>query len=541
MKKNTIHNVIALLLALVMLMSMAACGSTGNQPQQPADNAGGTPSDNAAPADQPGSGAADGLSDETLVVGIASETETLDPADVGTHGGVIDNALYDTLIFYNSQTGEYEPCVATSWEFLDDTTTRFHLRDDVVAPDGTILDANDVIFTFRHGMEVPGAVQYYQIYDIDNFEVVDQFTIDIKTFAPDASAFSTLSNTFCALMDESSTEAAGGIDTVITAPANGTGPYKFVEWKPGEYITIERNDNYWGEKGYYKQIQVRFITDETTRTLSLQAGDVDVITGVSAAQADTIKADSNFQLVEQVSKNAVVLCINTKSSNAALADVRVRQAIAHAINKDAIVAVGFEGYGTKLDTPVSKANPLCPELGGEYLYDYNVDKAKELLADAGYADGLTIELLYYAGNELTAEVLQNQLREVGITLELNMSDVWADINAAGNFDILLCTFFGRNNTQIFGLMDNRISYSDRNHCAYGEDSYHADLDALQQALDPSTVTANAQRLMEQFMADIPAIGLCSSNYLFAAKKDLTNFYTCTGLDQLLVYKLRPAG
>ena len=79
MKKNTIHNVIALLLALVMLMSMAACGSAGNQPQQPADNAGGTPSDNAAPADQPG-GAADGLSDETLVVGIASETSGPRPA-----------------------------------------------------------------------------------------------------------------------------------------------------------------------------------------------------------------------------------------------------------------------------------------------------------------------------------------------------------------------------------------------------------------------------------------------------------------------------
>lgn len=537
--KKTTRGIIAMLLVLTMMLTLAACGSSGSESSQPV---GGDTTQNPG-GENPGGenpGGNTGLSDETLIVGVGSEPTSLDVADCGTYGGVVDNALYDNLIFYNSQTGEYEPMLATSWEFLDDTTTRFHLRDDVVAPDGTILDANDVLYTFKRGMEVPGAVQYFGIYDLDNCDIVDQFTIDLKTFSPDASAFANLAFTSLAIMDESSTEAAGGIDTVITAPANGTGPYKFVEWKPGEYITIERNDNYWGEKGYYKQIQIRFITDETTRTLSLIGGDVDVITGVSSAQADTIAVDSNYQLVEQTSKNAVVLCVNTKSSNTALADVRVRQAIAYAINKEAIVTVGFEGYGTILDTPVSKANPLCPNLGSEYLYDYNVEKAKELLADAGYADGLTIELLYYAGNELTAEVLQNQLREVGITLVLNISDVWADINASGNFDILLCTFFGRNNTQIFGLMDNRINYNDRNHCAYGEDSYHADLDALYQALDPSTVTANAQRLMEQFMKDIPAIGLCSSNYLFAARKDLTGFYAVTGLDQLLVHKIRPA-
>lgn len=532
--KKIIRNAIALLLTLIMVLTLVACSSAGGQESAASGSAG----PNVPESDEPGNPTQ--LSDETLVVGIASEPTSLDAADCGTYGGVVDNALYDTLIFYNSQTGEYEPMAATSWEFLDDTTTRFHLREDMVAPDGTILDANDVLWTFKRAMDVPEAIPYVEIYDFDNCKIVDQFTLDLKTFAPNASAFSNLAFTTLALMDESSTEAAGGVDSLITAPNNGTGPYKFVEWRPGEYITIERNDNYWGEKGYYKQIQIRFITDDTTRTLSLLGGDVSVITGVSSAQADTIKANSSFQLVEQTSKNAVVLCMNTKSKNTALADVRVRQAIAHAINKEAIVTVGFEGYGTVLDTPVSRANPLCPELDAEYLYDYDVEKAKQLLADAGYADGLSIELLYYAGNELTAEVLQNQLREVGINLVLNISEVWADINATGNFDILLCTFFGRNNTQIFGLMDNRINYNDRNHCAYGEDSYHEDLDALYQALDPSSVAENAKRLMEQFMKDIPAVGLCSSNYLFAAKNDLTEFYACTGLDQLLVHKIRPA-
>lgn len=508
--KKSIRTVITLVLALIMICSLAACGG--------GKDSGG----------------------EILKVGIGAEPTSLDPHACGTFGGVICNALYDTLIFYDSNTGEYKPHVATKWEVIDETTTRYYLRKDVKAHDGTILTANDVLYTFKRGMENPESVTNYKIYDIENFVIVDEYTIDIKTFEPNANAFSNLSTTDFALIDESSSIAAGGPDSSITAPANGTGPYKFVEWKAGEYCLIERNDDYWGEKGYYKQIQIRFITDETTRTLSLEAGDVNVITGVSAAQADTISANDNLKVIEQTSKNAVVACINTKSDNEALGNLKVRQAIAHAINKEAIITIANEGYGTVLDTPVSKANPLSVELGDKYKYEYNPERAKQLLAEAGYGDGLTIELLYYASNQLVAEVLQNNLKEIGITLELNCSEVWADINETGDFDILLCTFFGRSNTQIFGLMDNRINYKDRNHCAFGDDSYNADLDALYQAANPSTVLTESQRLMESFMENIPAVGICSTNYLFAATKDLDGFYCCTGLDQLLVHKIHPA-
>lgn len=481
---------------------------------------------------------ASGVSDDTLTVAIGSEPTSLNPHVSGAYGGVIDNCLYESLIFFDSNTGEYEPWLAESWEVIDDTTTRYYLRKDVTAFDGSGITASDVLFTFQTGIANPESTTDYSIYDVEHFNIVDDYTIDIKTTAPNGSAFVKLADTAFAILDESSTTAAGGPDASATEPKSGTGPYKFVEWKTGEYVKLERNEDYWGEAPYYKEIIVRFIADETTRSLSLEAGDVDAITGVSAAQADTLVADGNLNVMSQTSANAVTLCMNTARSP--LDDLNVRKAIACAINKEAIVAIFCEGYGTVLDTVVSPSNPLCADLAEEYDYHYDPEKAKQYLSDAGYEDGLTLQLLYYDANELIAEVLQNNLAEVGITLELNCSEVWNDINEKGDFDMLLCTFFGRTNTQIFGLMDNRIDYSGRNHDAFGDDSYNADLDKLYQASDPSAVLDVSQKLMETFQENIPSVGICSTDYLYAASGNLTGFYTSTGFDQLLLYKLRPA-
>ena len=376
-------------------------------------------------------------SDESVVIALSAEpTSILSCIIAGQMNDPVAYMVYDSLVRYNSETGEVEPDLAVSWEMLDDYTWQFKIREGVVDQNGNPFTANDVLYTFQIGTE--GGLSFYtRNFDVTKFEVIDDYTINIVTtnFQPD------LLTLLCVACYGMTTEAgvndAGGVDAACVNPVGGTGPYNFVEWVPGDHITLERNENYWGEKAYFKTVTMKFVSDATTRLLGLQSGEYDINASVNSEQVSTIESNPDLTLYAGNTLTGNYLLFNCKTPG--LDNVQVRQAIAYAIDKNVILTAAMLGYGNLTQSTLSTANPAYVENPNYLFNERNVDKAKELLAEAGYSEGLTLRYRYDPGSiaEKVGVMLQGWLKEIGINVELV---VWTDAtgeNAAGDWDIQL--------------------------------------------------------------------------------------------------------
>ena len=260
--------ILALALAGAMVMSMAACGgnasTSGNASNGASSTTDGGSGDSSAPTVsvvEPNQDPANTQkTDEEIVIGLASEPSALygvAAGNVENEEQIIGHAMFDSLVKYNYNTHEIEPNLATAWEWTDDTHLKFTLRDDVTMNDGTPLVADDVVYTCNEiwvalnqandtGKNIVGATA-------DDEHTV---TIEFNSVAPDF--LTMLSWTNFGIVCKEDVEAAGGLEAVSKEPANvGTGPYKFKEWKHGQYVVLERNEDYWNKDyaGYYKTIK----------------------------------------------------------------------------------------------------------------------------------------------------------------------------------------------------------------------------------------------------------------------------------------------
>ena len=535
-----------LALVLVACMLLGACGSGAAQPTSGND----TPTSTKAPAQQGTIGTdivsgeqkegVKNISDETFKLGLAGDPLMLVPFQAGTNGATAAELLYDSLIFYNSITKEYEPKLATSWETIDDCTIRYHLRDDVYASDGSKLTAEDVLFTFQMGLLDDYTHTVYSNYDVDNFVIHDDFTIDIVTVKPYCLAFTLLASAEFYIQSKSVCEANGGEQAMYKNPVNGTGPYKLVEWKAGERIVLERKDDYWGELPYYKTIEMYVISDSSARTLALQSGDVDAMQDLPAPMASQVEADEHCEVLSVPSESCLFLGLNY--SKEVFQNKLVRQAIAHAINKDAIVQIFASGFGTTVDILTPDAHTFNVDVGDDYKIGFDLDLAKQLMAQAGYENGFTVNLLVPAMYTKAAEVVQNNLEKIGITVELDVREIstWVAGTIEGSYDTVMGVYFPGNPDQLFYNLDNRIGTGAKNYCNFGTDEYHALLDTVYQTADMSKSADARAELIKIFSEECPGVALSSSNSLFGVKAGLTGFYTTTKGNQLHLDHIRPA-
>lgn len=382
--------------------------------------------------------AAETVSDESVVIALSAEpTCLLNCIIAGSANSAPGYMIYDSLVRYNSETGEVEPDLAVSWEMLDDVTWQFKLREGVVDQNGNPLTADDVLYTFKIGTE--GGLSFYtRNFDIEKFEVIDDTTINIVTTSFQPDLITMLCVACYGITTEEGVNDAGGVDAACVNPVGGSGPYNFVEWVSGDHITLERNENYWGEKAYFKTVTLRFVSDATTRLLGLQSGEYDVVASVNSEQVSSVEANPDLTLVSDSTLSGNFLLFNCATEG--LDNVLVRQAIAYAIDRNVILTAAMLGYGELTQSTLSTMNPAYVE-NPNYLFDtQNIEKAKELMAEAGYADGgLTLTYRYDAGTtgEKIGVMLQGWLKEIGIDVQLS---VWTDSTtdqAAGNWDIQL--------------------------------------------------------------------------------------------------------
>ena len=385
----------------------------------------------------------------TLVVGTMWDPSTSSGAQYCGGVSPYGTNIYEPLVFEDNDMNIH-PGLAKSWKRVNDYTWRFYLRKGVKFHDGTMFDADAVKHIFDKwfddplfAMLMPGRLY---IMSKDQIEVVDDYAIDMTTFKPLGCLPGRLANPGIVMVSPN-------IDA-LGEPC-GTGPFKFVQMIPMQTLEVVRNEEYWGDGPKLEKLTIKTIFDPSTKVMALEAGDVDLIHGVPLSEVSSLESDPDIQVFEKMMPKTAILKVN--ANNAPLSDVRVRKAINYAINKEDIVDYIYEGIGEPakgLIAPVISWS-ADDELDG---YPYNPAKAEELLADAGWADTdgdgyldkdgetLAIDLTYipvalgFSPHYTTmAEVIQDQVKEVGIKIELVPIEyaMYWEILMTGQFDLLI--------------------------------------------------------------------------------------------------------
>ena len=355
---------------------------------------------------------------DAITLGMVLEPPNLDPT--AGAAAAIDEVVYANLfegLTRFGPDGSVQPALARSWDVAEDGLSyTFHLVEGAQFHDGTGFDAEDVKFSLdRARAEDSANAQKALFAGIEAVEVIDPATVKVVLKAPDgAFPFKMAWGDAVIVAPESVAEAA-------THPV-GTGPFAFADWVQGDHVTLAAFDGYWGDKPALTKATFRFISDPTAAFAAMMAGDVDAFPNFPAPETlMQFEADPRFTVIVGSTEGETILSMNQRTP--ALADIRVREAIAHAINRQDIIDGAMFGYGTPIGSHFAPHNPDYIDLTG--LSAFDPEAAKALLAEAGQSDlKLRLALPPPTYARRGGEILAAQLAAVGIQTEITNLE-WA--------------------------------------------------------------------------------------------------------------------
>ncbi|MFD1713403.1 ABC transporter substrate-binding protein [Amnibacterium flavum] len=369
-----------------------------------------------------------------LRAALTGEPDVLDPATSAIYTGaeVYEN-IFSKLVDFDAD-GEIIGDLATKWEQTDDTTYTFTLVDNATFQNGEKFTSADVVYTFDRILDPETASAYAGLYSaIDTVEAVDDTTVVFHLKTP-FGAFLTNLATNGQIVNQKAIESSDPAREPV-----GTGPFTFVEWVQGDHITVKKNEDYFKDgKPYLDTITFRFLPVDQSRIDALSAGELDWADAVPLNQVATLSEDPRFTYV--TSDTAGIpdfLAMNTTA--APFDDVRVRQAVSLALDRQEITDVAYSGTGENGLEEVPTGSSWYDETG-LFATEPDIEKAKQLLADAGYADGLKVTYLglpQYPELLKTGQVVREQLKKIGIDMEIEQVDVsvWFDQYSSGDYQI----------------------------------------------------------------------------------------------------------
>lgn len=400
---------LAAAVASVMVVSACNAGSTGDDPAESGTGTGAGPSD-------------PGVEDDSLTIGLVAEPASLDFTT--TDGAAIPQALltnvYETLVKVD-QDGEIVPSLASEWE-VDDARTvyTFTLQEGVTFSNGADLTAEDVVFSIERVQSDDWTVSLKAGMDVvESVEATGDLEVTVTLSRPSNQWLYAMTTRIGAIFD------TDGVEDLATEPI-GTGPFVFDTWEQGSHITLVRNEEYWGEAPYFGQVTLRYFDDATALNNAMLTGSLDVVGTVQAPESLGEFDGGDFQIIEGTSNGEVVLSMN--NARAPFDDLRVRQAVRHAIDHPTLLEICWAGRGTLIGTMVPPTDPWYEDRTGDYPFD--PDQAAQLLADAG-AEGAQVRLrvpnLPYA--VACGTVVESMLEEVGFEVtvdQLQFPAVWLE-------------------------------------------------------------------------------------------------------------------
>lgn len=354
---------------------------------------------------------------DTLTIAIGAEPEALDPVNMtSAPAATVGEHAIERLI-YMEEDGELTPMLAEDWSSNDEGTVwTFDIRQGVEFHDGEPLNAEAVKANLDRFIDPDvGAAYAFLLGDVESIEAVSEYELQITLERPFAPILSHLSHSFIGIISPATFEDLDPEDT--TDAAVGTGPYEMVEWSRGDSITMVANEDHWDGGPEIENLEFTFIPEDSARMVALETGEADAVMRVPPQDADRLDSDPNVDVVYETSVRTIYIGFNNQREP--FDDVRVRRALNYAVDKQAIVDSILDGNATVADAPIVDAVFGHESVGP---YEYDPERARELLAEAGYEDGLSTTLHHPEGRYLLdstiAEAVQSMLAEVGVDVTL---------------------------------------------------------------------------------------------------------------------------
>lgn len=406
---------------LASILVVAACGSDETSSSGSSASTTGGPSSESTTGGSATATAADG---EPQQGGILRVVQPSNVANLDPHIGVAGTehyvlyTIFDRLIEFEPKTLTPEPGLATSWSYPDPMTLEMRLEEGVTFHDGTPFDAAAVKYNIERGLNHPDSSIKSDLASIDSVEVVDDYTVRVLLNRPDSALPLTFSDRAGMMVSPTAAEELG--DEFTRNPV-GTGPFVFESAVPNENVTVRRFDNYRKEgQPYLDGVDFSIITESRTAANALLSGQQDFLIQTDVADLDQFESSDDIETV--ISPSLALNRCSLALDRDPFSNLLVREAINYAIDRDAINQVVYGGLG-------EPAAALLPSAHWAYpadipIYPYDPENAKELLAEAGYPDGITIETFVVASerDRKMVEVMQAQTSKAGVTLDVQVLD-----------------------------------------------------------------------------------------------------------------------
>ena len=424
-----------------------------------------------------------------LVIAIDADVDTLHPSDFSTTVEMdVLNQIYDTLMYMNPDgTEEPQPRIAESYEISDDGTEyTFHLRNDVTFHDGTPLTSADVKFSLE--MYMNSEYQGSQVTMLQSVETPDDYTVVCKL----EGAYSPFLLGVCSVHIASQAYYEASPEEFVSNPV-GSGPYKYTGRSKGSNITLEAYDGYYRGEAPIKEVNFEVIPDQSTTAIALQTGEVNFATIESSTIAQ-LSANPNIEIAEVANSGFTYVSMNTEKEP--FNDVKVRQAINYAINRENLVQVCYDGEAEVNSNICSKDRFGYSD--DQFQYTYDPEKAKELLAEAG------IETPYDLGEMLVAEkysniatVLQSDLAAVGLNVTIAVKEFNSYIGdlTSGNYGITALEMTLDGDTQMLEMAFTSDYIGTANNARYSD----ATMDELFEKTRTETDTDARKELFDEIL------------------------------------------
>ncbi|MCQ4085445.1 ABC transporter substrate-binding protein [Saccharibacillus sp. JS10] len=454
-----------------------------------------------------------------ITIGRAFDVSGLDPGFLTENAQVVDN-IFDTLV-KRDENEKLIPGLATSWKQVDDLTWEFKLREGVSFTNGEPFNAEAVKYSLDRVIDpASNAPTASYVSTIDKVEAIDDYTVHVITKKPDP-LIPTRFNRYPTEVVPPKYAEEVGQEEFAQKPI-GTGPYKFVSWDKGSNVVLEANADYWNGAPEVKKVTFRSIPEASTRVSALLNGEVDIVTGVSPEDRSKIESSSNARL-STVERAGNTVYVGFKTDVKPFNDPKVRQALNYAIDVDTIVDKVLQGAAVRTNSLIGPKD--FGYAGEPEGYNYDPEKAKQLLAEAGYPDGFSITLdtvSWYIKNTDVAQVIAEQLKAVGVTVKVNNveSSVYRTLVPAGKQSDMYVLGWSSTNTldadaAIYAILRSGESYS-----TYHNADVDAKLDEARSSTDENKRTELYKEIQDEVIKDAPRIFLYQENQYYGVSDSL---------------------
>jgi peptide/nickel transport system substrate-binding protein len=511
---------------------LAACGaaapSTPATPAAPAATSGPITVDQNKPTTAPQPTAAvTGTAGGTFTFSRSSDSDNLDPV---TQDGNVDiwifMSIYDQLVRVDTSGTTLEPALAEKWEISPDGLTyTFHLRKDVMFSDGTPLKASDVKFSIDRAKTNTKSGWTFTLEPLKEITTPDDSTVVMTLTQPWAPFLADIAMFNSSIISEAFAKKIG--EDKLVEQTMGTGPFALVEWKKGEYITLKKNEHYW-DKGlpYLEQIKITVVPDDNNRILQLQGGQIDGMYDIPLNRVAELSQDPKFTVTQFVSTYNNFLALNTRSGP--LSDVKVRQALNYATDKQALIKVVNFGIG-------EISNSFMPN-GALYWnkqqtgYPFDLDKAKVLMKESTIPSGGKVAIMLQSGRASAlqlATALKDMWAKIGIDLDIQQLEqaIVTDNYRSNKFEVYATGW-----TNDIIDPDELVSYAILPEQVQNYHTGWINQEAIDLAKKGRTELKDEERrkiyyrIQEIHMQDAPFVYLYVVPYIDAVKKTVQGFF-----------------